>query len=211
MRDPLGTYLHDHLAGAAHAINLVEFMRDRYEGGELGQFAAWLLVEIESDRTVLRQLAERASAGGRTVKELAGWLGEKVSRLKLRHDDNDGLGLFEALEFLELGIHGKSELWRALAGVGPSDPRLRGINFEHLFNRAEKQRAEVESRRLRVAHFVFGPDNRQQSTRTQDVLPRSRRVKAGGHAPLAIGLAFAVISAIALGPDLVRYMKIRAM
>jgi hypothetical protein len=52
MSDPLGTYLHDHLAGAAHAINLVEFMCDRYEGGELGQFAAWLLVEIESDRTV---------------------------------------------------------------------------------------------------------------------------------------------------------------
>jgi hypothetical protein len=211
MSDPLGTYLHDHLAGAAHAINLVEFMRERYEGGELGQFAAWLLVEIESDRTVLRQLAERAGAGGRTVKELAGWLGEKVSRLKLRHDDNDGLGLFEALEFLEIGIHGKSELWRALAAVGPTDPRLRGINFEHLANRAEKQRAEVESRRLQVAHFVFGPDNRQQSTRTQDALPRSRRVRAGGHAPLAIGLAFAVISAIALGPDLVRYMKIRAM
>jgi hypothetical protein len=67
----------------------------------------------------LRQLAERAGVGGRTVKELAGWLGEKVSRLKLRHDDNDGLGLLEALEFLEIGIHGKSELWRALAAVGP--------------------------------------------------------------------------------------------
>jgi hypothetical protein len=211
MSDPLGTYLHDHLAGAAHAINLVEFMRDRYEGGELGQFAAWLLVEIESDRTVLRQLAERAGAGGSTVKELAGWLGEKVSRLKLRHDDNDGLGLFEALEFLEVGIHGKSELWRVLAAVGPTDPRLAGINFEHLTNRTEKQRAEVESRRLQVAHFVFGPDNRQQSARTRDVLLRSRRLKARGHAPLAIGLAFAVIGAIALGPDLVRYMKIRAM
>jgi hypothetical protein len=111
----------------------------------------------------LRQLAERAGVGGRTVKELAGWLGEKVSRLKLRHDDNDGLGLLEALEFLEIGIHGKSELWRALAAVGPTDPRLRGINFEHLANRAEKQRAEVESSRLQVAHFVCGPDNPQRA------------------------------------------------
>jgi hypothetical protein len=132
---------------------------------------------------------------GSTVKELAGWLCEKVSRLKLRHDDNDGLGLFEALEFLEAGIHGKSELWRALAAAGPTDPRLRGINFEHLTNRAEKQRAEVESRRLQIAHFVFGPDNRQQSARTRDVLPRPRRLKARGHAPMAIGLVFAVIGA----------------
>lgn len=210
MSDPLGTYLHDHLAGAAHAINLVEFMRDRHEGGELGQFAAWLLVEIESDRTVLRQLAERAGAGGRTAKEMAGWLGEKVSRLKLRHNDNDGLGLFEALEFLEIGIHGKSELWRALAAVGPADPRLSGINFEHLTNRAEKQRAEVESRRLQIARFVFGPDN-QQGFRLRDVFAPQHKLKTGSHAPLAIGLAFAVIGAVALGPDLVRYMKIRAM
>jgi hypothetical protein len=210
MSDPLGTYLHDHLAGAAHAINLVEFMRDRYEGRELGQFAAWLLVEIESDRTVLRQLAERTAAGRSTVKELAGWLGEKVSRLKLRHDDNDGLGLFEALEFLEIGIHGKSELWRALAAVGPADPRLRGVNFVHLTNRAERQRAEVESRRLRVARFVFGADS-QQSPGTQDVFARARKLRAASHASLTIGLTFAVISAIALGPDLVRYMKIRAM
>ena len=210
MSDPLGTYLHDHLAGAAHAINLVEFMRDRHEGGELGQFAAWLLVEIESDRTVLRQLAERAGAGGHTAKEMAGWLGEKVSRLKLRHNDNDGLGLFEALEFLEIGIHGKSELWRALAAVGPADPRLSGLDFKHLTNRAEKQRAEVESRRLQIAHFVFGPEN-QQGSRLRDVFASQRKLKTGSHAPLAIGLAFAVIGAVALGPDLVRYMKIRAM
>jgi hypothetical protein len=64
---------------------------------------------------------------------------------------------------------------------------------------------------LQIAHFVFGPDNRQQSARTRDVLPRPRRLKARGHAPLAIGLVFAVIGAIALGPDVVRYMKIRAM
>jgi len=29
MSDALGTYLHDHLAGAAYAIDLIEFMRDR--------------------------------------------------------------------------------------------------------------------------------------------------------------------------------------
>jgi hypothetical protein len=211
MSDPLATYMNDHLAGSAYAIDLVEFIRDRYEGQELGQFAGWLLIEIEADREFLKGLAERAGGGSSKVKELTAWLGEKVSRLKLGHAANNGLGLFEALEFLEIGIHGKLELWRALAAVAPGNPRLRGVDFEHLANRAEKQREEVESRRLRVAHFVFGADELRQRAQSRDVFPRSRKGKAGSYTPLAIGLAFAVVGAVALGPDLVRYMKIRAM
>jgi hypothetical protein len=122
------------------------------------------------------------------------------------------LGLFEALEFLEIGIRRKLELWRACAVVAPANPRLRGVDFEHLANRAEKQREEVESRRLHMAHFVFAsdPDERQHIVRSRDASPPGRQ-KAGSHATLAIGLAFAVAEAVTLGPDLVRYMKIRAM
>ena len=68
-------------------------------------------------RDVLRQLAERAGAGSSTLKELTVRLGEKVSRLKLRHGTSDRLGIFEGLEFLDLGIHGKFELWRTLGAV----------------------------------------------------------------------------------------------
>jgi hypothetical protein len=32
MSDPLATYINDHLAGSAYAIDLVEVMRDTYEG-----------------------------------------------------------------------------------------------------------------------------------------------------------------------------------
>jgi hypothetical protein len=211
MSNPLGTYINDHLAGSAYAIDLVEFLRDAYEGQELGQFAAWLLVEIKADREVLEGLRERAGGGSSAVKELTAWLGQKVSRLKLGHTANDGLGLFEALEFLEIGIHGKLELWRVFAVVAPANPQLRGIDFEHLANRAEKQRAEVESRRLQVAHYVFGADKMQKSLRSREGFPQSRKLEGGMHAPVAIGLAFAVVAAVAMGPDLVRYMKIRAM
>jgi hypothetical protein len=212
MSDPLATYINDHLAGSTYAIDLVEFMRDTYEGQELGQFAAWLLAEIEADREVLQGLAERVGGGSSKAKELTAWLGKKVSRLKLGHGANNGLGLFEALEFLEIGIHGKLELWRAFAAVAPANPRLRGVDFEHLASRAEKQREEVEKRRLQAAHFVFGadPDKRQNIVRSRDVSRRPLRLE-GSHAPLAIGLAFAVVGAVALGPDLVRYLKIRAM
>ena len=202
MSAPLGTYINDHLAGSAFAIDLVEFIRDIYERQELGQFAAWLLVEIDADREVLKRLAEQ---------ELTAWIAEKVSRLKLGHDANGGLSLFEALEFLEIGIHGKFELWRALTVVARPNPQLRGADFEHLASRAEKQRVEVERRRLEIARFVFGPDKPQHSLRSREVPSRARKLTARSHAPLAIGLAFAVIGAVALGPDLVPYTKIRAM
>ena len=49
------------------------------------------------------------------VKEWGAWLAEKVSRFKLKHGSADGLGTFEALEFLVIGIHGKVG---SLAGDG---------------------------------------------------------------------------------------------
>ena len=120
MGDPLATYLHDHLAGSVHAVSLLEFIRDQHEREPLGRFASGLLAEIEADRHVLQELADRAGAGSSDLKEFAAWLSEKVTRLKLRHG-GDGLGTFEALEFLELGIHGKWALWRALATVAATD------------------------------------------------------------------------------------------
>src|ERR1700688_2953396 len=211
MSNPLGTYINDHLAGSAYAFDLVEFLRDTYEGQELGQFAAWLLREVAVDREVLQGLAERVGGGSSSVKEFTSWLGEKISRLKLGHAGNNGLGLFEALEFLEIGIHGKLKLWRAFAVVAPGNPRLAGVDFEHLANRAEKQREEVENRRLHLAHFVFGADKVQSGVQTRDGSHGPRGRGPGRHAPLAIALAVAVVGAVALGPDLVRYMKIRAM
>jgi hypothetical protein len=157
MSDPLGTYLHDHLAGAVHGIDLIKFIRDQHVGEQLGQFAAGLLVEIEADREVLRGLAERAGTGSSGLKNLTAWLGEKVSRIKLRRDAEGGLGTFEALEFLELGIHGKWALWRALAALAATDPRLQGVDFEHLAQRAETQRARVEERRLEAAATALRP------------------------------------------------------
>jgi hypothetical protein len=156
MSDSLGIYLHDHLAGAASAIDLVEFVRDQHKGDELGHFAAALLVDIKADQDTLQQLADRAGAGSSTLKELTAWFSEKVSRLKLRHDAGDALGTFEALEFLALGIQGKLALWRALGSVAMADDRLRGMDFAELAARAEKQHAMVENRRLQVAHTAFG-------------------------------------------------------
>jgi hypothetical protein len=151
MSDSLGTYLHDHMAGALHAVNLLEVLRDRYDGQELGSFASGLLVEIKADRETLREIADRVGVGASELKELAAWMAEKMGRLKMRRDEGNGLGTFEALEFLELGVHGKWALWRALGAVSEKDERLKGVDYAHLASRAEAQRNTIEERRLDIA------------------------------------------------------------
>jgi hypothetical protein len=153
--DVLKTYLQDHLAGALHAIELLKAMRDHFAGEPMGTFASQILAEVEADRDVLAKLAEDAGGSAGGVKEWGAWLAEKVSRLKLKHGSADGLGTFEALEFLVLGIHGKWALWRALAVIASFDLRLRGIDFAELIARAENQHQRVEEQRLACARAVF--------------------------------------------------------
>jgi hypothetical protein len=139
-----------------HAVELLKAIRDHYAGKPLGQFASELLSDIEADRNVLARLTENTGGASGGPKEWASWLAEKVSRLKLKHDSGDGLGTFEALEFLVLGIHGKRALWRALAAVAPCNSGLLGTDFGSLIARAENQHARLEEERLNYARNILG-------------------------------------------------------
>jgi hypothetical protein len=222
MTDALSTYLHDHLAGAAYAIDLLEFMRDQHEDDDLGQFAADILAEVEQDRDTLRSIAERVGHSGRTLKETASWLGEKISRIKLGHDAGNGLATFEALEFLEIGIHGKWALWRALAVAAPSDSRLAGFDFEVLAARAQRQHDQVEHRRSELARLALNPqtdaDVKVSDSRYRQSPERCHHVTGGSSMHMqkssvvgSLLLTVGIVVAVSMLPDLVRYLKIRAM
>ncbi len=162
MKEPLETYLHDHLAGATFAIEMVEALRDLHPTQPVGQLAAGWLTEIEEDRVLLQTLAKQIDSGGSVVKEVASWFAEKASRLKLRRQAEGDLGTFETLEALALGILGKEALWTALATVAPGDPRLQGYDFTTLAARAREQHDRVEVQRLRIATVLFGPQVAQR-------------------------------------------------
>jgi hypothetical protein len=151
MSGPLETYLEDHLAGASHAIDLLHWMSDTHKGDSLGAFVTDLVREIEKDREVLAAVAERAMTRESAVKETGAWLSERINRLKLSDHGTTGIGTFEALEFLVLGIRGKRALWRALAVLAPADDRLANFDFERLAARAETQEAAVDTLRLQIA------------------------------------------------------------
>jgi hypothetical protein len=155
--DPLATYLHDHLAGASAALDLIEALRDQHAGEPLGEFAAALHSEVSADRALVESLAERVGSSSSGLKEIAAWVTEKATRLKLSRKVAGELGTFEALEGLALGILGKRALWRALAVISPLDPRLGDMDFDVLVERAEAQHAQVETRRLAVARAALQP------------------------------------------------------
>jgi hypothetical protein len=155
MASLLSTYLHDHLAGATLAIELLQHMRSQHHADFVGAFASELLLDIEMDRTSLEQIAVRFGEPSSVAKEAAAWLGEKVSRLKLSDAGIVGFGTFETFEFLQLGIEGKAALWRALEVVSKGDDRLKATDLAYLISRAEQQADRVEQRRLELADTVF--------------------------------------------------------
>ena len=105
MSDVLATYLHDHLAGSHFAIKLLSSLSDRYKDEELGTFARSLAVDVKQDQDTLQQVIDKVGKAKLDLMEAVGWLTEKASRLKLRWDESgEGIGTFDALETLMLGI-----------------------------------------------------------------------------------------------------------
>jgi len=156
MSDALLTYLHDHLAGAEFGLELLRDLREQHATDATGALASRLEIEIEQDRSTLQQLARELSGGANnTGKTAVGWLAEKASRLKLRRSAAAGLGVFETLEALALGILGKEALWTALEAAAPGEPRLAGYDFSALAARARQQHAQVETTRRERAAIVF--------------------------------------------------------
>jgi hypothetical protein len=151
LKHPLATYLHDHLAGAAYAVDLVETLRKNYLGTDLGEFAARLQSEILADKQELHEIAGHFGQASDPIKDSAAWLSERVSRMKMNHSDSYGLGTFEALEFLRLGIHGKAALWQALARIASHYEALARVDFQRLSKRAQIQEDEVERYRVSLA------------------------------------------------------------
>ena len=87
------------------------------------------------------------------VKEAAGWMLEKVSRLRLNPALTGSAELTRLMETeaLSLGIEGKLAMWLALKEAAAADPRLAGTDYDRLIERARGQRGALEPHRLAAA------------------------------------------------------------
>ena len=153
----LKTYLNDHLAGSAAAVELARHARSSNPDTPLGAYLHTFLEEVGEDRAVVKDLLERLGGGTNAVKTAVGWVAEKAAQLKLNHPLQSYTAFIrmEELEGLLLGVRGKLALWRALEHTVAADPRLNHIDFTVLARRAEAQLAKIEQHRLEAAREAF--------------------------------------------------------
>ena len=149
----LGIYLNDHLAGSVTGSELADKLTTAYTGSPAGSVLSELAEEVRQDRATLADLMDRLGIEKSPVKQAAGWIGEKLTRLKLSDAVISEKGLKQLLEFetLSLGIEGKLSLWRALREVRDLHPELAATDLDGLVKRGERQRARLEDPRLTAA------------------------------------------------------------
>ena len=155
--EALTVYLNDHLAGSAAGIELAGKLRDNSQGTELGKDMAALHHDISEDRETLEALMGQLDVERHPVKEAAGWLLEKLSRLRLNPALTGSAELTRLLEIeaLSLGIEGKLGMWLALREAAAADPRLAGTDYDRLAERARGQRRTLEPHRLAAGVASF--------------------------------------------------------
>jgi hypothetical protein len=149
----LPIYLNDHLAGATAGLELARRTARENDGTPLGDFLRELAGEIAEDRQTLVQLMERLGIRRSGPKVAAGWVMEKVGRLKLNGQltGYSPLSRLVELEGLSTGIEGKRALWVALAEIADRDVRLDEAELRALADRAASQRERLEPYRLAAA------------------------------------------------------------
>jgi hypothetical protein len=147
----LEIYLNDHLGGAAAGVQLARRIAGHNEGTEAGVVLAAVRDEIEADRDTLESLMDHLGVDRSRFKPAAGWVLERLGRLKPNgHLLSDSpLGYVLEMEGLIAGITAKMLLWRSLERVLAEPPA--GFNFAALAERAESQRERVEAQRLGAA------------------------------------------------------------
>ena len=155
MDDPLVSYLHDHRAGSSFAVELLEKLADEFSATLSGDVAGELLEDVQADRQILHELIDKVGKPGLDMYDALGWVTERLSRFKLKHDDPSGIGALEAFETIGLGILGKRALWEALRVRQNADPRVAGFDYDVLIGRAEQQFEKANQYRLTLVHSAL--------------------------------------------------------
>jgi hypothetical protein len=153
----LAIYLKDHLAGSEAGVQILEHIDSSHRTGRIGEIARRVRDEIMGERKVLMHLLEQLDGAPSVPRQVVGWLSEKAMEIKLIADDpgNGALRLFEAVEAIKLGVHGKLGMWRALAANTQQVPLLATVDYDALIRQAETQEELLEILRIEASKAAF--------------------------------------------------------
>jgi hypothetical protein len=160
IRNPelLGIYCNDHLAASTGGIELVSRMLSEHRGTPYEPHLERLLDELREERSALKSMMGALGFPVRQYKQLASWVGEKLSRAKLngRLISRSPLSSLVEFEFIATAVLGKRAGFETLRELADVDPRLDAALLDRLINQADRQHEWLSEARREVAAKVFG-------------------------------------------------------
>jgi hypothetical protein len=156
-RTLLGIYLNDHLAGATAGVDLARRLaRTEAEWAGNGKLER-LAEEIEHDRAELLAMMAAIGEPVRRIEVRAGWVLEKLARVKLngRMVARSPLSRVVELEAMRLAVEGKVAGWRTLRTRATVDSRLDAAKLDELVASGRSQITRLERLRVRAAAELF--------------------------------------------------------
>jgi hypothetical protein len=156
--DLLGIYCNDHLMAATGGIELVSRMLGTHRGKPYEPHLANLLGELREEKTALLSTMKALGIPVRQYKQVATWVGEKLSRLKLngRLLSRSPLSDLIEFEFIATAVLGKRAGFETLREVAEADDRIDKELLERLIRQADEQHEWLSEARREVAARVFG-------------------------------------------------------
>jgi hypothetical protein len=154
----LRVYMNDQLAMGVAWREVARRAQRNNRGTDLGDALDRVATAIAEDVATFEQLMRRLGIPRSRIKPSLAVVAERAGRLKLngRLASYSPLSRFVELDFLAIGIDGKKLLWSNLRDLADVAGRLPDVDFEHLIQRAEWQRAELEPFRTTAGRQALG-------------------------------------------------------
>jgi hypothetical protein len=156
--DLLGIYCNDHLMASTGGVELVGRMLGVHRNSQYEEQLASLLDQLREERAALQSMMTALGFPVRQYKQVATWVGEKVSRLKLngRLLSRSPLSDLIEFEFIATAVLGKRAGFETLREVAEVEPRLDAALLDRLIDQADQQHEWLSEARREVAARVFG-------------------------------------------------------
>lgn len=153
----LQIYLNDHRTGAVAAHALATRARDANAGTVFGDFLDEFVPALEEDIEDLETIFARCGMSKNCVKLVAARVGTALGQLKLNGRLTEYSPLSRVIEFeaLRVGVLGKQQLWRAIAGLPADHPAALAVDTPRLIARAEAQAQRLGELAGRAAEIAF--------------------------------------------------------
>jgi hypothetical protein len=164
MEEFLGIYLNDQLSLGILWRELARRSQRNNSGTELADALTRVSTGIAEDVDTFQQIMRRLGIGINPMKIGLAVAAERLGRLKpnSRMSGYSPLSRFLELDVLAMGIDGKKLLWTTLRDLAGLGSRLPDIDFNHLLERAEQQRADLEPFRVRAGIDAFTAVSREE-------------------------------------------------